>query len=186
MALLFSRDLLMRYFGTVVPRIGPVPIDVLKVSEVTRTSTVTYRPIEGGSELPDHVRQQPTIITIDAIISDYGLDDTGPLAWLTAYELLKFYHDTGESFAITLETEYYPDAVFSSLRRRSDKDTATALFFTATVQILNIEDAVFGDAVRNISDEVRPKSEGRVDRGAVEADTAPDNSPRSVLDSISS
>jgi hypothetical protein len=142
-------------------------IDIAETEEHRYDATVTSDPVETGSNITDHVKLEPDVVTFTGVVSDtpFGdllerrlLDDVHSV---TAYETILKVRDAREPVTIETSLRKYESMILRNLSVPRSADTGDALVFTATFQEIKL---VTND--RTIVRVAVPRARKKVKRGA--------------------
>lgn len=131
------------------PQAGGAPIifDAVVTDTRTRDVDVTEHPVESGANVADHVRPKAQELRIEGVIADHPIPGTpagllyGPgedgrsediFAQLEGFEL------AGTLLRVDTQGKSYSNLVIQALQRSSDKDSADAIKFMATLKEIRI------------------------------------------------
>lgn len=92
-------------------QIGPITIDVFSTEDHSRNSSITSYPVEDGSEITDHIRNEPTSLNVTGIIESIG--DGSNI--LDVFNQLNELIDSKETFSVITGLKVYENMFMSSL-----------------------------------------------------------------------
>lgn len=153
-----------------------IRLDVIIKESATASVRVTENPVENAANINDHVIVNPSMFTMDGVVSDISSTFTGAIptaintftkntkrskeAWNALLELL-----TNKTvFSLVQNLRTYENVVLMSLSESQDKDTSNGLFFSSTLKEIIVVGAQtvtednFNDS--NISDKMVPTTQG--------------------------
>ena len=140
-----SLSLIFQKLRSPAKRIGALELDAVIEDIAEFTNETTDHPVEGGTEVTDHVVSRPMMLTIRSIA---GSQSTNPLAFLQggervsdAYESLKEIHDSRLPVDVVTGLDVYPNMQMIALTIPRDYRTATAVHFTAQFKQITIVDS---------------------------------------------
>lgn len=118
--------------------IGGFTIDVAVRESHQFPSEVTRLPVETGTDITDHIRNRPVVVTLDGIVSDTpigavaGLRPPDSLPSDDAYSTMLEIRDAREPVTITTSLATYENMALQNLVVPRRSDTGDALRFQAT------------------------------------------------------
>jgi hypothetical protein len=124
-------------------KVGSVELDVTIREEHRYSSRVTNYPVEDGSNLSDHIINDPPIVTLEGIVTDT------PLAILTffnrsvsAFNQLVEIHEKRELVTVVTGLKVYPNMAITVLDVPRDIRTGQSLKFTIELQNVVLDTSV--------------------------------------------
>lgn len=92
-------------------QIGPITIDVFSTEDHTRNNSITSYPIEDGSEITDHIRNEPISLNVTGMIE--SIDDGSNI--LDIFNQLNELIDSKETFSVVTGLKVYENMFMNSL-----------------------------------------------------------------------
>lgn len=183
-------DLLYRKKRT---EIGLIELDATISESHQYNSTVTKYPIEDGSDISDHIFNEPVVLSISGIVSDFPMGFLrGKIGSIvrnedferskSAMEELLFLRDEKSLMNVITGLKEYESMVFTSLVFNRNNSTGSSLQFTATMtqlQQVNSETISFDE----IKDDFKNKGAKTTDKGKqdIKSPTAAEGEKASLL-----
>lgn len=134
---------------------------------------VTSHPVEDGTDISDHVVNDPRVFSIEGVISDaaFQLDADndpipgGPGRSVLAAFTLEDMRDNGELLTLETPNDIYFDVIITDLSIPRDAQTGKSLVFTITLQQITTVERQFAEVPES------RLSAGASDKGAQNAET---------------
>lgn len=140
-------------------QVGELSIDLILNEEHALTSTITSHPVEDGSVISDHIRNELQAGSLTALVSNHSLRATTATPdaepeqiiqdaqyavlenrALAAYRTLKAIRDARKTITIVTVLEVYNDVAINSISINRDRDSGEALEFTLSfVQVKKVK-----------------------------------------------
>jgi hypothetical protein len=140
-------------------------IDVAVREDHSFDNEVTEHPVEVGSDIVDHVRAKPIMLTLEGIVSDTPIGGVADLRSETtlpsreAFERLLAIRNARLPVTISTSLRVYTDMVLEALSTPREAKTGDALVFTARFRQVRIIENVRSTVV------VEARNKGKVNRG---------------------
>lgn len=177
---------IIRYIGR--SKVIAVVFDVSSNRTKTLKNKVTNHPIESGATITDHIAISPTIMQIEAIVSDAAFfrlaDDPEPLGIGrsdAARTILQDMSDSGEVFDIQTEDEVFENVAFVTLSMPKDKMLDKAHRFNFTVQQIRRVERSYA-VLPATSEEVEDLAATELDAGAQNKQAVQEDESSVLLD----
>jgi hypothetical protein len=127
-------------------RVGSIDIDVTVTDNHSLKSIVTNHPVEDGSNLSDHVYNEPDSYSMQGMITNTPLRGPGLLGFggttdsvQTVFDALRKLRDDKIPFTVITSLRRYENMVFSDINIPRDSQTGQTLRFSATmIQIVTV------------------------------------------------
>jgi hypothetical protein len=116
------------------PEIGMVKLSLSLSEQHSFASKVTQFPVEDGSQMSDHIINQPDKLTIQGFVTNSPistLDTSGPGNGESAFEALERIHRTREPVRVFTTLKEYEDMAMESFNVPKNATTGETLRFTA-------------------------------------------------------
>lgn len=120
------------YGGAGGTQLGDVSFDVVSRERMSLAATVTANPVEDGTVVADHVKQEPDEVSLDVIISQTPIDYTrvfimSPTEPEDAYARLVEIKEAGELVTLYTMVGEFPDYLITKLERERSAETGDSV-----------------------------------------------------------
>lgn len=160
--------------GVTGPEIGDIQVDVSVTETHTMSATISDEPIETGSDISDHRKRLPRVLSMEGVLSDMrlGAGRNKPLGTvMDRYVQLQTLFDSGQTFNIITGFIFYPSMMCTKFAVSRDKDKGQIVEFSAEFREVEFVAAEVVPIRPNKRD--RPKSDATKDEGHKSVTPAP-------------
>lgn len=144
----------------------PLYLDATVSITINRSSTITKHPVEGGSNISDHVFRNNNTIDIECLISDNviggvnNLDDFGQGAGRTqrVYDMLSRMHDNRELVTVVSDLEVFRNCVINKLSTPRTEEFGSSAMLSIGLEQLQLVSSQITSVDTTIFDSNQPNT----------------------------
>jgi len=160
--------------------ISEIQLDVRKSSNYEFDADITDYPIEDGSEISDHRRKRPPVISLEGFVSDSpivsvssvplglkgDLSGIPPSTCQTAYDALISVHNNHTPITYVGEYEMYDGMLVKNLQIPRDADKGLGFWFSLQLKhvsvVQSLTAALSSDVVKRLKKKASPKNANKL------------------------